>query len=467
MKNKSKDVGNLKGVNIAVLTSKGKSEKAWLDGLADAGCKVQHTDDLEKLLKSVSKAPAKAMILGTSYCGELQEQLESNPEALENLGREIIVLAGPGKTAEAAEWARTFSGYFLSGTVSPEEMTVLLERVLEANLLKTRLARYESKEASVERFGPVVVKSPEMKDVIRLARILATRSDSILFVGGIGTGKELVARTVHENSSRRHGPFYSINCRSFSSEDLAVELFGRGEPDSPEAAEGKTLIELSDGGTLLLDEIGVISPNVQGKLQRFLEDGSYTRVNSRTVCKAEVRIFASTSALLDESVATGEFSEDLYFRLNRFTLHLPPLRRRVEDIPVLTKVVLKQMASDKGEESLQVTEDTLKMLMEYHWPGNVRELENVLEFASLVAGKGPIEPKHLPKQFHDEVGSIFVGASVEDLPAISEIERRYILRVMEATRGNKVRAAQILDINRATLHRKLQMYQKQKVVDLA
>ncbi len=284
-------------------------------------------------------------------------------------------------------------------------------------------------------------------------------------MGGIGTGKELIAQTIHEYSARRHGPFYSINCRSFSSEDLAVELFGRGEPDSPEAAEAKTLIELSDGGTLLLDEIGVISPNVQGKLQRFLEDGSYTRVNSRTVCKADVRIIASTSVPLDEAVACGEFSEDLYFRLNRFTLNIPTLRRRIEDIPVLTKVILHRMAVEKGEEPLLVTEDTLKMLMEYHWPGNVRELENVLEFATLVAGEGPIEPNHLPKQFHDEVGSIFVGASVDDLPPISEIERRYILRVMDATRGNKVRAAQILDINRATLHRKLQTYSKQKVVD--
>lgn len=467
MKSKSNEQGNLKGAAISVLGPKAKIDKSWLDGLLKMGCKVIYAEELDKLQNLVSKTPAKALLTYVSHGKELSDLLENDPQEFDNIGAEIIVIAGPGKTAEAVSWASELKGYCLSSNATIEELTVLLERILDANLIKSRLARYETKESLVERFGQIVVKSPEMKDVLRLARVLATREDSILFVGGIGTGKELTARTIHENSSRRHGPFFSINCRSFSSEDLAVELFGRGEPDSQEAAEGKTLIELSDGGTLLLDEIGVISPNVQGKLQRFLEDGSYTRVNSRTVCKADVRIFASTCNPLDEPVATGEFSEDLYFRLNRFTLNIPALRRRIEDIPVLTKAILNKMAEDKGEEALLVTEDTLKMLMEYHWPGNVRELENVLEFSSLVAGKGPVEPKHLPKQFHDEVGSIFVGASVDDLPPICEIERRYILRVMEATRGNKVRAAEILDINRATLHRKLQMYQTQKVAELS
>ncbi len=358
------------------------------------------------------------------------------------------------------------NGYFLSTPVVIEELIILLERALDVHLLRKRLSRYEEPEAGLECFGPIHVKSPEMRDVVRLSRILATRDECILFVGGIGTGKELIARTLHDNSSRKYGPFYSINCRSFSNEDLAIELFGKGEPDSAEASEGENLLEMCKGGTLMLDEIGVISPNIQGKLQRFLEDGSYTRVNTRTVCKADVRIFAATSVSLDEAVAKGEFSEDLYFRLNRFTLNLPSLRRRTEDIPIMTKEILARMTSDQGGEPLKITEDALKLLLEYHWPGNVRELENVLEYAALVADKGPIQPKHLPKQFHDEVGSIFVGSSVDELPPISEIERRYILRVMEATRNNKVKAAVILDINRATLHRKLQIYEKQKVAEI-
>ena len=467
MKSKQQERGNLKGVCIAVLAPKGRMGKSLPDDLAKEGCKVHTADDWEKLMRLVSKEPANALIVDTSFCEDLRaKQAEKNAE-LENIGSEIIVVAEAGKTDDAVHWARQFQGYFLTAPFSGEEAAILLERSLDNRLLKNRLARYETPDSSIERFGPIVVKSPEMKDVVRLARILARREDSVLFVGGVGTGKELLARTIHEHSARRHGAFYSINCRSFSNEDLAVELFGRGEAGAADASDGKNLLELSEGGTLMLDEVGVVSPNVQGKLQRFLEDGTYTRVNSRTVCKADVRIFTSSSISLDEAVAKGEFSEDLYFRLNRFTLHLPSLRRRIEDILVLTKAILAKMAQEQGEEPLKITEDALKLLLEYHWPGNIRELENVLEFACLVAGKGPIQPKHMPKQFHEEVGSIFVGASVDELPPISEIERRYILRVMEATKGNKVKAAVILDINRATLHRKLQMYDKMKVSELA
>ncbi len=461
MRSKTNDFENLKGVGISILAPSGKTEKNWEELLAKFGCKTFHSDNLDKLLALVTQNPAKALLMDMKYCEEFAVRYEDNCMDLEKLGTEIIIVTTQGKTDEAMKWARKFQGYFLTTPIVGEEIAIMLERALDTCLLKKRLARYETPEASIERYGPVVVKSPEMKDVVRLARILATRDDSILFSGGIGTGKELMARTVHENSTRRHGPFYSINCRSFSSEDLAVEIFGKGEDQSPE-----TLIEIAAGGTLMLDEIGVISPNVQGKLQRFLEDRSFTRVNARTIMNSDVRIMASTSQSLDEAVAKGEFSEDLYFRLNCFTLHIPSLHRRVEDIPVLTKVILQRIAQEKGDEICSVTEDTLKLLMEYHWPGNVRELENVLDFASLVANKKPIEPKHLPKQFHDEVGSIFVGASIDDLPPVSEIERRYILRVMEATRGNKVKAATILDINRATLHRKLQIYEQKKVAKL-
>jgi len=466
MKSKHLEHGTLKGVTVAVLAPKGKSGKSLIDDMTKEGFRVHTADDLDKLLKVVARDPAQALLIDTSFCDSLHAKQEENIPELENLGTEIIVLAETDKTEEAAGWARQFQGYFVAVPISGEEIFVWLERVLDNRLMKNRLARYETPEPSVERFGTIVVKSPEMKDVIRLARILATRDDCVLLVGGVGTGKELLAKTVHESSTRRHGPFYSINCRSFSSEDLAVEIFERGEPGSPESSDGKNLLELSEGGSLLLDEIGGISPNVQGKLQRFLEDGSYTRVNSRTVCKVDVRIFTATAVPLDEAVAKGEFSEDLYFRLNRFTLHIPALRRRGEDILILTKGILNRMAQDQGNDSVKISEEALKMLMEYHWPGNVRELENVMEYACLVAGKGPILPKHLPKQFHDEVGSIFVGTSVDELPPISEIERRYILRVMEATRGNKVKAAAILDINRATLHRKLQMYEKSKVAEL-
>jgi DNA-binding NtrC family response regulator len=466
MKKTKRESENLKGVCVSILSERSQEIKPVATALSKEGCIVHVAKELDELRKLTTKEPSNVLIIDTRLCEEFVKTKAEHALELENMGSEIVVFSEESDTSEAFHWVRLLRGYSITLPISREEITVLLERALDARLLKKRLARYEAEEPTLERFGPIVVRSPEMKDVIRLSRILANRNDCVLFVGGVGTGKELLAQTIHEHSPRRYGPFYYINCRSFSSEDLAVEIFGRGEPDSLEAKEEKNLLEISHGGTLFLDEISVISPNVQGKLQRFLEDGTYTRVNSRTVCKCDVRIMAAISRSLDEEVAKGEFSEEVFFRLNRFTLHSPALRRRSEDIPILTKSILQRISKDKGEHGCKITEDTLKLLMDYPWPGNVRELENVLEFAALVADDEPITPKHLPKQFQDEVGSIFLGSSVDDLPPLSEIERRYIIRVMDATKGNKVKAATLLDINRATLHRKLQMYEEEKVSDL-
>ncbi|RJP24290.1 MAG: sigma-54-dependent Fis family transcriptional regulator [Candidatus Omnitrophota bacterium] len=466
MRGKNLEQITLKGVYVAILASKGPSAKSLSDLLDKTGCKVLLASELDKLLDMAVKNPVSVLLIESGCCEELEEKKSSNLPGIADLGSETIVIASPSKMDEGMLWASKLNGQLLNTPVSSEQLTVALERALEIKLLKSRLVRLESFEPTAECFGSILVKSPEMKDVLRIARILSTREDCVFMVGGIGTGKELLAQTIHNTSSRRHGPFYSINCRSFSNEDLATELFGKGEEGAPDASEGRNLLDLCNGGSLYLDEIGAISPNIQGKLQRFLEDRSYTRVNSRTVCHADVRVFAASSTPLTETVGKGEFSEDLFFRLNRFTLQLPPLRKRSEDIPMLAKSFLMTMARQRNEDYLKLTEEALKLMLEYHWPGNVRELENVLEYAALVAGKGPIDTRHLPKQFHDEVGSIYLGTSVDDLPPMTEIERRYILRVMEATHGNKFKAASILDINRATLHRKLQIYERSKIVEL-
>jgi DNA-binding NtrC family response regulator len=399
------------------------------------------------------------LFVGTDVCDELADAIDNNLSGIHNLGLgSLIILADEGQTDFASEWAQKFKCFFITEPLVIEELAILMERALDTVLLKDQLDRYEYSGGSAERFGSVIAKSEEMKEIIRVAKILATREDPLLFCGSVGTGKELIAKTIHEHSARRHGPFYSINCKSFSNEDLLVELFGKEDSDSHE----QSLLELCSEGTLFMDEISEIPPTLQGKLQRYLEDKTYTKVNSRKVYSSDVRICAGTSEPLNEKVMKGEFSEEMYFYLNRFTLHIPSLRRRLEDIPVLVEEMLKETAKAKGLNKLSITEDALKLLVEYNWPGNVRELKNSLEYAALVAEEKPIESRHLPKQFHDEVGSIFVGTNPDELPPLEEIERQYILRVMDACRGNKVRAANILEVNRATLHRKLQMYETQK-----
>lgn len=459
MRTKKSKKDLLKGLHVAVFAPRSGFPKVVVDGLEKMGCTVEHENDILAIIRSCKKNPAKMLFVGTDICDELADAIENDVTGIQNLGLgSMIILADEGQTDFAAEWAQRFKCFFITEPLVLEELAILMERALDAVLLKDQLNRYEYSSESTERFGPVIAKSEEMKEVIRVAKILATRDDPLLFCGNVGTGKELIAKTIHEHSARRHAPFYAINCKSFSNEDLLVEIFGKDDEESTE----QSLLELCSEGTLFMDEIAEISPALQGKLQRFLEDKTYTKMNSRKVFSSDVRICAGSSEPLNEKVMKGDFSEELFFYLNRFTLNVPSLRRRLEDIPVLVEEMLKEIAISKGFNKLSITEDTLKMLVEYNWPGNIRELRNSLEYAALVAEDKPIESRHLPKQFHDEVGSIFVGTNPDELPPLEEIERQYILRVMDACRGNKVRAANILEVNRATLHRKLQMYETQK-----
>lgn len=459
MKSKKSQKDMLKGLRVAVLAPKSALSKSVIEMLDKLNCIVTHDSELQSLIRACKKDPSKLLLIATDVCDDYIDGLKQQLPGIENLcAGALIILADEGQTDFAAEWANQLKCCFVTEPVVLEELAVLMERSLDVGLLKDQLERYEHIGGNAERFGSVVAKSEEMKEVIRVAKILAKREDPLLFSGGVGTGKELIAKTIHENSSRRHGPFYAINCKSFSNEDLMIEIFGKDNEEDNE----KSLLELCSEGTLFLDEISEITPALQGKLQRFLEDKTYTKANSRKVFMSDVRICAGSSAPLNEKVVNSEFSEELFFYLNRFTLHVPSLRRRLEDIPVLTEEMLREIAKSKGLNKLSISEDALKLLVEHNWPGNVRELRNALDYAALVAEEQPIEAKHLPKQFHDEVGSIFVGSNPDELPPLDEIERQYIMRVMEACRGNKVRAANILDVNRATLHRKLQMYETQK-----
>ncbi len=459
MKAKKSKMNAVKGIQVAVFGPNNGIFKSLVDSVKKLGCNLKHDHEFTSLMKSCKQNPAKVVFVAADFCEDYAAAVKKNQAGIENVGTEAcIIVADEGQIDFGLDWAQQLKCYLVTEPLVTEELSVLMERALDAGLAKHQLSRYESTDQNTERFGPVVARSEEMKEVVRVAKILATREDPILFIGAVGTGKEILAKTIHEHSARRHGPFYSINCRSFSNEDLMVEIFGKDDGDS----DDKSLLELCSDGTLFLDEVNEISPALQGKLQRFLEDKTYTKVNSRKVFVNDVRICAGTSVPLSERVAKGDFSEELFFYLNRFTLHVPSLRRRVEDIPVLTEVILKEAAKAKGVEKISISEDALKLLVEYNWSGNVRELRNALEYATLVAEDNLVEAKHLPKQFHDEVGSIFVGTDPEELPPLDEIERQYIMRVMDACRGNKVKAAHILEVNRATLHRKLQIYEAQK-----
>jgi transcriptional regulator with PAS, ATPase and Fis domain len=307
-----------------------------------------------------------------------------------------------------------------------------------------------------------------MQEVTGQIEQVAPTDATVLVLGESGTGKELVARTIHEHSRRRRGPFVAVNCAAIPETLLESEIFGH-ERGSFTGATGRRpgCFELADGGTLFLDEIAEMSPATQVKFLRVLQDGRFRRVGGQSEIAVDVRVIAATNKSPAKALQDGALREDLYYRIAVFTLTLPPLRERPEDLEELVRVLLEELDERHGRTVRGVDEATLAILRRYTWPGNVRELRNVLERAVIVCPGELIAPSHLPsppsaaaspvEPAADQTASdvrLSVGTTVD------EAERRLILRTLASTGNNKTRAAEILGISLKTLHNKLNRYNR-------
>jgi len=302
-----------------------------------------------------------------------------------------------------------------------------------------------------------------MQEIFRLIELVAPSTASVLITGASGTGKELVARTIHDLSPRRPKPFVAINCAAIPETLIESEIFGHEKGAFTGALERRTgCFELAEGGTLLLDEIGEMPIATQAKLLRVLEDRKLRRLGSKVETTVDVRVLAATNKVPEEAVARGELRNDLYYRLNVFNIHMPPLREHREDIPDLVHSLLEAMSTKHGRRIATVSEAVLNAFRNYTWPGNVRELRNTLERAVIVCEGAVIETKYLPPGFGhapvrrpvDDADSIRVGVGT----TVGEAERLLIVKTLESTSNNKTRAAEILGISLKTLHNKLKEY---------
>ena len=302
-----------------------------------------------------------------------------------------------------------------------------------------------------------------MQEIFRLIEMVSPSTASVLITGASGTGKELVARTIHELSPRKDRPFVAINCAAIPETLMESEIFGHEKGAFTGALERRTgCFELAEGGTLLLDEIGEMPIGTQAKLLRVLEDRKLRRLGSKVETSVDVRVLAATNKVPDEAVSRGELRSDLYYRLNVFNIHMPPLREHKEDIVALVELLLAEMSAKHGRKVAAVSEAVLNQFSQYSWPGNVRELRNTLERAVIVCDAGVIETKHLPPGF----GQAPLRSSANDPDAVrlgvgttvEEAEKMLILKTLEATSNNKTRAAEILGISLKTLHNKLKEY---------
>ncbi len=369
---------------------------------------------------------------------------------------EVIVISAQGTIEKAVQAMKLGAFDFIEKPINPRVISLLVERALEKQALILQNRDLRTKLEDRFQLNNIIGRSDKMVKIFELIRHIAPYDSSVLITGESGTGKELIANAIHYNSPRASKPFIKVSCASLSEGIIESELFGHEKGAFTGAiASRKGRFELAHEGTLFLDEVEDIPPSTQIKLLRVLQESEFERVGGNKTIKVDIRIIAASNRDLQEEVKMGRFREDLYYRLNVVNIKLPPLRERKEDIPFLVNFFIERFNKKYGLRVKGVSQRAMNALMEYNWTGNVRELENTLESAMVVNNPEILDIQHLPQEIREfkerpEIVSIKIGTPLE------EVEKELILKTLQATRGNKLRAARLLGINVRTIHRKLE-----------
>jgi DNA-binding NtrC family response regulator len=376
----------------------------------------------------------------------------------------VILMTAQASLQSAVKAVNQGAFYYLQKPFSNADLVALCRRAAETRQLtsENKALKREIRRRDHSRAVRPIGKNRAFVDIVKLAETVAPTDSTILITGESGTGKEILARYIHQLSERESGPFVSINCGALPETLLESELFGHVKGSFTGAVRDKDgLLVAAGSGTLFLDEIGEMSPALQVKLLRALQEREVVPVGATEPIDIDVRVIAATNRDLEQEIRRGTFRSDLYYRLNVITMHLPPLRERPEDVPLLAEHFLQRLAADKnGEgERLQLSAEASAALQHYDWPGNVRELENALERAGILsAATKRIEINMLPARVIAPEPSPLVSERPPSNPQLEVIEQAYILWVLQAEGGNKARAAEVLGIDPSTLYRKLNRY---------
>jgi DNA-binding NtrC family response regulator len=429
--------------------------------------------DGRQALKAMEKSTFDAAILDLRMPGmtgiEVLEHLKQvSPDT------EAIVMTGHASTETAIQAMRLGAFDYITKPCQLAEIEAVLAKVCEKRDLTHQNLALQSRVQAAE--GPTVLvgKSPGMIGVHRLIATVAPTDSTVLILGETGTGKELAARTLWQQSKRAEMPFVPVNCGALAENLVESELFGhRKHAFTGAERDHKGLFEVANGGTLFLDEVGELNKNIQVKLLRFLESGEIRRVGDNEPFRVEVRVLCATNRDLREMIRKDDFREDLYFRINTFEIHLPALRERRPDIPDLARHLLSRAARRPADQVADLlSPEAVDALLEHDWPGNVRELANVMEHAYIIAGGQKITPEHLPHHLRSRSGgaptlSIARGTEAKESGAgsprtLSEVEMEHILRVLEKNNGHKVSTANELGISLKTLYNKLNKLEEER-----
>jgi DNA-binding NtrC family response regulator len=435
-------------------------EKNIREGLREAlvldGYEVVTAADGKEALDAVNRGDVDLVI------SDLKMPRLSGEELLKSVATQsptvpVIILTGHG-TIESAVQAMHDGAYdFLTKPVNLDRLSLLAKRALANRELAAQNRALQEELERRSQFANIIGKSAEMKSLFEMVRQVAPSRSSVLITGESGSGKEMIAEALHYNSPRREKPFIKLHCAALAETLLESELFGHEKGAFTGAVSRKRgRFELANTGTLFLDEIGEINQNVQIKLLRVLEERRFERVGGEETIEVDVRLLAATNRDLKEAIGKGTFREDLYYRLNVVNIHIPPLRERKEDIPLLAAAFLREFSAENGKSVAGIDGKARLALANFSWPGNVRQLRNTMESAVVLCRGSMITLDDLPPALREEGGEDFmklpVGASLAD------VEREAIRATLGREGGNKSRTAEILGIGRKTLHRKIEEY---------
>jgi DNA-binding NtrC family response regulator len=428
--------------------------------LKDAGHSVKAVTDGEEALKLLKKNTYDIVITDLKMepvdgMAVLKEAKKLNPST------EVIMMTAYASAKSAVEAMKAGATDYIIKPFALEELKLLVDRIVEKQMLVALNLRLQEDlgKAALDDF---VGKSDKIKEVFDLVEKVAKTDANVLLLGESGTGKELVARAIHRKSKRKNEPLITVNCAALTETLLESELFGH-EKGAFTGAHARKLgrFELADSGTIFLDEIGEISPSIQAKLLRVLEEKRFNRVGGVETIQVDTRLIAATNRNLEENVKAGKFREDLYFRLNVFPIWIPPLRERPEDIPLLVDYFLKKYRY----RGAKLSSDLMNQLADYRWPGNVRELKNILERAMILSDGKDIEAQHVgikPSPSSVEATPGFHRASEkppDDSPfSLEKMEKNMIVEALDKFRGNKTEAARALHITRRMLYSRMKKY---------
>ena len=415
------------------------------------GYRVDTADDANNALKKLQEHPWDIILLDIKMPGmdgiELQHRIKQIDQ---NIVTIIITAYAAVDTAIQALKDGAFD--YVTKPIDPDDLSRLIRNAVEKRRLVTENLQLRQQIAELLPPDEVVGESPAMKKVMEMVNTVAKTDSTVMILGESGTGKELIARAIHSRSSRRYFPIITINCGAYPEGLLESELFGH-EKGSFTGAMYRRMgkLEMADKGTLFLDEIGNISEKMQMDLLRVIETKKFTRLGGDKTIDVDFRVISATNKDLEKAIKEGSFREDLYYRLNVFSIVLPPLRERRTDIPLIAKYFLTKYAQSMNKNVIDFSPQALEMIGEYDWPGNIREVRNVVERAMVVAKGNQIQVEDLSFAFPSQSAPI-AGESLE------EVEKNHIEKILNLTKGNIAQAAEILKLSRLTIYNKIEKY---------